>query len=284
MHIGIITCEILRKEIRALVQRAGVRDLYFVVPDAANSVTVVFYQRIIERFVQEFEGDNVVIRTNTLPRIRKEIEKRELSDSVILKVLELRMHDRPYDLRLEIKDGIERMGAFVDLIVLGYGLCGSTEQELERLIAEATIPVRIPRDSSGKILNNCIEITLSRERVRELMADEVGTFFMTPVGASLIKEPQVILESTINIMAGKKMKPYAVGDTRRVLQLMKNHYHRVVKIVNSEADERDNEYAETVERFATKFNLEIKQEQGFETVLSDLLDAEKERKENHQLS
>jgi hypothetical protein len=276
MHVGIITCEILRKEIRALVQKAGVRDLYFVVPDAANSVTVVFYQRIIERFVQEFAGDDVVIKTNTLPRIRKEIEKRQLSDSITVKVLELRMHDRPYDLRLEIKDGIKRMGAFVDLIVLGYGLCGSTEQELERMIAEATVPVLIPRDKNGTILNNCIEITLSRARVRELLADEVGTFFMTPVGASLIKEPQVILESTINIMAGKgKMKPYAAGDTKRVLQLMKNHYHRVVKIVNSEADERNKVYAETVERFASKFNLEIKQEQGSENILSDLLDAEK---------
>lgn len=274
MHIGIITCEILRKEIRALVQKAGVRDLYFVVPDAANSVTVVFYQRIIERFVQEFTGDDVVIKTNTLPRIGKEIEKRKLSDSVVVKVLELRMHDRPYDLRLEIEDGIKRMGAFVDLIMLGYGLCGSTEQELERMIAEATVPVLIPRDKDGIILNNCIEIALSRERVHELLADEVGTFFMTPVGASLIKEPQVILESTINIMAGK-MKPYAAGDTKRVLQLMKNHYHRVVKIVNSEADEWDKEYAETVERFASKFNLEIKQEQGSENILSDLLDAEK---------
>jgi len=274
MHVGIITCEILRKEIRALVQKAGVRDLYFVVPDAANSVTVVFYQRIIERFVQEFAADDVVIKTNTLPRIRKEIEKRKLSDSVIVKVLELRLHDRPYDLRLEIEDGIKRMGAFVDLIVLGYGLCGSTEQELERMIAEATVPVLIPRDKDGTILNNCIEIALSRERVQELLAEEVGTFFMTPVGASLIKEPQVILESTINIMAGK-MKPYAAGDTKRVLQLMKNHYHRVVKIVNSEADERDKEYAETVERFASKFNLEIKQEQGSENILTDLLESEK---------
>ena len=274
MHIGIITCEILRKEIRALVQKAGVRDLYFVVPDAANSVTVVFYQRIIERFVQEFAADNVVIRTNTLPRIRKELEKRKLSDSVIVKVLELRLHDRPYELRLEIEDGIKRMAAFVDLIVLGYGLCGSQAKELERMIAEAAVPVLIPRDMDGAILNNCIEIALGKERVQELLAQEVGTFFMTPAGASLIKEPQVILESTINIMAGK-MKPYAPGDTKRVLQLMKNHYHRVVKIVNSEADERDKEYAETVTRFASKFNLDIKQEQGSERILTDLLESEK---------
>ena len=273
MHIGVITCEILRKEIRALVQKAGVRDLYFVVPDAANSVTVVFYQRVIERFAQEFAGDDVVIKTNTLPRIRKELEQRKLDDSVIVKVLELRMHDRPYELRLEIEDGIKRMGAFVDLIVLGYGLCGSTEHELERMITEAAVPVLIPRDRDGTILNNCIEIALTRERVQELLAEEVGTFFMTPVGASLIKEPQVILKSTINIMAGK-MKPYAGGDTKRVLQLMKNHYHRVVKIVLSESDECDKEYLETVERFASKFNLEIKQEQGSVNILGNLLDAE----------
>ncbi len=273
MHIGIITCEILRTEIRALVQKAGVRDLYFVVPDAANSVTVVFYQRIIERFVRAFAADAVNIRTNTLPRIMKELAERQLSDSVIVKVLELRLHDRPYELRLEIEDGIKRMGAFADLIVLGYGLCGSTAKDLERMIAEAAVPVLIPRDRGGAILNNCIEIALGRERVQELLAEEVGTFFMTPAGASLIKEPQVILESTINIMAGK-MKPYAAGDTKRVLQLMKNHYNRVVKIVTSEADERDMEYAETVERFASKFNLEIKQEQGSVRVLSDLLDSE----------
>jgi hypothetical protein len=257
MHLGIITCEILRNEIREFIRTTGVRDIFFVVPDTANSVTVVHYQSIIERFSRELATDKKLdVRSNTLPKIMHEIQGRALQDSIIVKVLELQRHTYPQTLLIEIRELIERLSAVADVIILGYGLCGIPAAALERLINEASVPVLIPRGRNGEILNNCIEIALGREKVEELLAEEAGTFFMTPAGASIIQEPQVILESTITIMAGR-LKQHAAGDTQRVIKLMKNHYRRVVKIWFTEADLKDEAYAHTVENFARKFNLKI---------------------------
>ena len=272
MHIGIITCEILRKEIKDVIRETGVKDIFFVLPDTANSVTVVLYKRVIGRFSSEFAAtDGLVTKANTLEKIETEIRERELKDSAIVKVLELRLHDHPDVLLAEIEEGVKRMSPVVDFIVLGYGLCGGTTEALERVISEASVPVPIPRDSKGAILNNCIEIALGRAKVQSLLNEEIGTFFMTPAGASIIQEPQVILESSINIMAGR-VNRHTAGDTSRILKLMKNHYNRVVKIWYSETDEKDEEYAQTVKNFARKFNLEIKKVKGSSKVMCEALE------------
>ncbi|MHC1610360.1 MAG: DUF1638 domain-containing protein [Candidatus Methanospirareceae archaeon] len=271
MHIGVITCEILRKEITDVIRRAGVKEIFFVLPETTNSAIIVLHQGVIARFSSEFTDDGgFLLKTRRLEEIRKEI--RDIRDSAIIKVLELRMHDHPDVLWTEIEESIKKMSSMVDLILLGYGLCGSTAERVERMIREAPVPILIPRDGEdGAILNNCIEIALGRERVQSLLTEEVGTFFMTPVGASIIHEPQVILESTTNIMAGR-MERHAPGETKRIIQLMKNHYNRVVKIEYSEADEKDEEYAETVKNFARKFNLEIKRVKGSSKIVCELLE------------
>ncbi|MHC1599572.1 MAG: DUF1638 domain-containing protein, partial [Candidatus Methanospirareceae archaeon] len=273
MHIGIITCEILRKEIKDVIRKTGVKNIFFVLPDTANSVTVVLYQRVIARFSSEFAtADGLVMKVNTLEKIEREI--RNLKDSAIIKVLELRLHDHPDVLLVEIEEGVKRMSSMVDFIVLGYGLCGCTTEALERVISEASVPVVIPRDSKGWILNNCIEIALGREQVQSLLNEEIGTFFMTPTGAAIIKEPQVILESTINIMAGR-MNRHTASDTSRILKLMKNHYNRVVKIWYSEADKKNEEYAQTVKQFARKFNLDVKTVKGSSKIMCEALESVK---------
>jgi len=238
MHIGIVTCEILRREVKEVIRKSGVRELFFVLPDTANSVITIRHQTIIDRFSSEFEEDGLILKENTLKKITREIYERNLNDSVIINVLELQMHDCPDKLLVEIEDSINKMGSVVDVIVLGYGLCGSSVGAMERVIKEANVPVVIPRDEKGEILNNCIEIALGREKVQALLDEEVGTFFMTPAGAALIKEPQVILESSIKIMAGR-MNRHAAADTPHIIKIMKNHYNRVVKIWYSKADMKD---------------------------------------------
>lgn len=270
MHLGIITCEILRHEIRELIRMTGVRDIFFVVPDTANSVTVVHYHSIIERFSRELMKDSKLdVRSHTLPKIKNEIQGRALQDSIIVQVLELQRHMYPQALLSEISEQIQRLSAVADVILLGYGLCGIPAAALEQLIREARVPVLIPRGRNGMIPNNCIEIALGREKVEELRAEEPGTFFMTPAGSAIIQEPHVILESTITIMAGR-IKPQAAGDTQRLIQLMKNHYRRVVKIWFTEADLKDEEYAHTVENFARKFNLTITPLQGSSQAMYEL--------------
>ena len=268
MHIGVITCEILRKEIRDLIRETGVNDIFFVLPETPNPVMTVPKQIIINDFLSELKEDGRVIKTKRVEKIAKEISERDLKESVIINALELRMHTYPDVLLAEIERSITELSTVADVVVLGYGLCGNSGVAVERVINAASVPVLIPRDNSGEILNNCVEIALGRDKVQSLREEEVGTFFMTPVGAALIKEPQVILESSINITAGR-MNRFAAMDTPRIIKLMKNHYNRVVKVWYSEADEKDEEYAETVENFARKFNLEIKRVKGSSKIMCD---------------
>ena len=93
----------------------------------------------------------------------------------------------------------ESGGGFV---LLGYGLCGNTVENVERLIADADVPVVISREE-GVILNNSIEVALGRERVQSLLHAEGGTYFLTPAGTSAIKDIQRIPESDGILGVGK---------------------------------------------------------------------------------
>ncbi len=274
MHIGVITCEILRKEIGAVIRRAGVDRIFFLLPEPNNLALTILTKKVNERFSSEFAEEartKLKSKEKTITGIKKEIRADNINDSVIIRVLELQLHDYPDKLLAEIKACLKTMSPVVDFVILGYGLCGSTAGEMERVIEEVEVPVVIPRDKKGAILNNCIEIALGKEKVQTLLREEIGTFFMTPAGAALIKEPQVILESSVGIMAGNS-KRSAVSDTRRIMKIMENHYQRVVKICYSEADEDDIEYRKTVDKFASTFRLEIKNVRGSSKLVLEALE------------
>jgi len=270
MHIGIITCEMLRREIKEVIEKAGVDKLFLVLPETSNPAINALSRRVNKRFLSELATGDLKIKEKAIEKIESEIHGNNIRDSVIIEVMELRMHDCPDKLLAEVEGCIRKTSAIVDFVLLGYGLCGSTVGEIEKIIKEADVPVVIPRDGKGEILNNCIEIALGRKRVQSLLQAEGGTFFMTPAGASIIKEPQVILESTIGIIAGKMNRSAAI-DTPKIIKLMKNHYRRVVKVCYSEADEKDKEYSKTVENFAKVFGLEIKTERGSSKLILDAL-------------
>ena len=232
--------------------------------------TSLLSRRVNKRFLSELATSDLKIKEKTIEKIESKIHGNNIRDSVIIEVMELRLHDCPDKLLAEVEEGIRKMSAIVDFVLLGYGLCGSTVGEIEKIIKEADVPVVIPRDGKGEILNNCIEIALGRKRVQSLLQAEGGTFFMTHAGASIIKEPQVILESTIGIIAGKMNRSAAI-DTPKIIKLMKNHYRRAVKVCYSEADEKDKEYSKTVENFAKVFGLEIKTERGSSKLILDAL-------------
>ncbi|RCV64479.1 Protein of unknown function (DUF1638) [Methanophagales archaeon] len=283
MHIGVITCEILRKEIGAVIRRAGVDRIFFLLPEPNNLALTILAKKVNERFssglTDEVRGTkrksnlnlDVKVKEKTIAGIANEIRADEITDSVIIHVLELQLHDYPDKLLVEIAASLKKMSAIVDFVILGYGLCGSTARDMERVIEEAAVPVVIPRDKTGAIQNNCIEIILGKEKVQALLQEESGTFFMTPAGAALIKEPQLILDSSVGIMAGNRNRS-AASDTRRIVKIMENHYHRVVKICYSEADEGDIEYRKTVDKFASTFGLEIKNVWGSSKLILEALD------------
>ena len=281
MHLGIITCEILRREIHDVIKWTGIKRVFIVLPDTTNLAILMASREMNARFLTELATDDEIeIKEKRIDGIKREIEDNGLMDSVIIIVNELRLHDQPWKLQAAIEEGLRELSPVVELVLLGYGLCGCTSDEMEELIRKAPVHVVIPRGARGEILNNCIEIALGRERVQELLSEEAGTFFMTPAGASIIKEPQVILESSINIMAGGWGYNYrcrsatataAAIDTSNIIKLLKNHYKRVIKVCYSESDERDEEFDSVVRDFAAKFGLMIESVRGSSRTMIDAL-------------
>ncbi len=268
MHLGIISCEILRQEIYDVVRWTGIKRVFMVLPETGNPVILVAVKKMNERFLAVFTDDSIVIEEKPFAGIKRAITEGGIQDSVIITLGELRLHDRPWTLRANIEAWIKRLSPVVDLVLLGYGLCGSTAADMEELIRRADVPVVIPR-YRGEILNNCIEIALGKDRVQELLREETGTFFMTPAGAYIIGEPQVILD-TIDIAAGGGMKRSTI-DTPGIIKLLKNHYKRVIKICYTEADERDEYFDRVVKNFASKFGLKIETIRGSSRLMIDTL-------------
>ena len=277
MHLGIITCEILRREIHDVIKWTGIKRVFIVLPDTTNLAILMASREMNARFLTELATDDEIeIKEKRIDGIKREIEDKGLMDSVIIIVNELRLHDQPWKLQAAIEEGLRELSPVVELVLLGYGLCGCTSDEMEELIRKAPVHVVIPRGTRGEILNNCIEIALGREKVQELLSEETGTFFMTPAGASIIKEPQVILESSINIMAGGwgcnyQCRRATAADTSNIIKLLKNHYKRVIKVCYSESDERDEEFDSVVRDFAAKFGLTIESVRGSSRAMIDAL-------------
>ena len=139
MYIGIITCEILRREIKEVVEKTGVDKIFLVLPETSNPAINALSRRVNKRFLSELAKDvvNIEIKEKTIEKIEKEIREGGIRNAVIIEVMELRMHDCPDKLLAEIEEGIKRMSAFVDCVLLGYGLCGNTASKIERVITGA---------------------------------------------------------------------------------------------------------------------------------------------------
>jgi hypothetical protein len=270
MRIGIITCEILRREIKDVIETTGYNKLFFPLLETRDVMMSILHRKTNSRFIEELKnskselGARIEIKEKSFERTEKEIRETNIADCVIIKVNAQGMHFRPAKLLAEIERDIKKMSRVVDFVLLGYGLCGNTVENVERLIADADVPVVISREK-GVILNNSIEIALGRKRVQSLLHAEGGTYFLTPAGASAIKDTQLIPESDGILGEGKGI------DVSKIIKLFKSRYKRVIKVCYSDADEKDPEYSKIVADFAKKFGLEIKTERGSSKLVLDAL-------------
>ncbi len=252
MRLGIISCEILSTEIADMLRHTGIRDVFIIIPsgdDGASYMRMMFVSNRFLNVLQSFLNVNLNVNARVIKS--SELRRHVRGDNVaILRITEIRAHDRPYLLLKEIEESVYEIKDFVDFIILGYGLCGNSEREirdaLKRMEHNAKIPVYMPSDGEG-YFNNCIEIVLGRDKVRRILDEERGTFFMIPAGALTIGEPHVILEGNSK-----------TEETAAVLKILQKHYKQVVKVVYPHYE--DEKYSEIVEKFAKKFKLKVREE------------------------
>jgi hypothetical protein len=73
----------------------------------------------------------------------------------------------------------QELAPYVDVLFLGYGLCGSAFVNA-RTVLDVDLPVFVPMDHDHPV-DDCVAMCLGgRERYQQELAKQPGTFFMTP--------------------------------------------------------------------------------------------------------
>jgi hypothetical protein len=166
--IGILTCEILELEFAHLLAN-----------DADTACITVLDDIFSARFIECFESAE-------RPRPRRIAALTEFSPAcadrleVVVQVLKIALHNRKRNLQDALSAAATEMGRHVDIIVLGYGLCGNALEMPEEIFKNAGVPVFIPMDENHPV-DDCVGLVIGgREDYYGEQCKVAGTFFMIP--------------------------------------------------------------------------------------------------------
>lgn len=166
--LGVITCEILELEFAHLL----------VTDRELSRITILsdeWSRRMIET-VAHNPGRNLEFITD----LNELIPVSSTCFQVIVRVMELGLHNRKRFLQTGVIQAAREMGPHVDAILLGYGLCGNALDQPQELLSEAGVPIFIPMDEDHPV-DDCIGLMIGGrgEYYRE-QCQVAGTFFMIP--------------------------------------------------------------------------------------------------------
>lgn len=165
--LGILTCEILELEFASVLAED---------PDIAG-VTVIDDQHSLG-IIEAMEA--LRLSPKRVPMLRGFRAGRPDRLEVVVRVLELALHNRKSLLQDALVKAAREMGRFSDAILLGYGLCGNALQKPDELLADAGAPIFIPMDEDHPV-DDCVGLIIGgRQCYYREQCKVAGTFFMIP--------------------------------------------------------------------------------------------------------
>lgn len=172
--------------------------------------------------------------------IRHEIERLIDNDPDITEVvfLEAALHIYPEKMRDKIVEQINAVAGSVDAVFLGYGYCQSLKG-IEELV---DVPVVLPP------YDDCIMFLLGPDRYREIIEEEVGTWFMTPGWAEI--SAHMIIEELHLDRAAKYGR-----DPMEMAKRLFTHYKRGVFFNTGMTEAQVEPYRGCAHKFCEDFGL-----------------------------
>jgi hypothetical protein len=165
--LGVITCEILELEFSHL----------FSIDKDIDGITVIADKYSLG-MIAALEALDIIPRR--VPILREFHADSPDRLEVLVRVLELALHNRKRNLQDGLVKAAKEMGRHVDAIVLGYGLCGNALQKPHELLADAGVPIYIPMDQDHPV-DDCVGLIIGgRECYYREQCRVAGTFFMIP--------------------------------------------------------------------------------------------------------
>jgi hypothetical protein len=165
--LGVITCEILELEFAHLFSKD--RDI--------DGITVLA-NRYSLGMIEALESKELIPKR--IPILREFDANYPHQLEVLVRVMELALHNRKRNLQDGLVKAAKDMGRHADAIVLGYGLCGNALQKPQELLADAGIPIFMPMDQDHPV-DDCVGLIIGgRECYYREQCRVAGTFFMIP--------------------------------------------------------------------------------------------------------
>ena len=232
--LGVITCEILELEFAHLL---------------ANDTDIASVTVLADRYslgtIEALESQHIIPRR--IPLLRGFNAKPSENLAVLVRVMELALHNRKRNLQEGLIKAAKEMGRYVDAIVLGYGLCGNALQKPDELLADAGVPVFIPMDQDHPV-DDCVGLIIGgRECYYGEQCRVAGTFFMIPGWTRHWKDLFI-----------KEYGSFDVEFARRIFGMSK--YERSLLIPNPVLTE--NEMRQNIEEFNQLFGFRTELRQG----------------------
>lgn len=166
--VGILTCEILELELAHLLAS----DI------EVNRISVVETERSA-RLVERLESLQIS-RLNLISKMDGFRPDPDARLEVLVQVLEIGLHNFKKKIQEALVDAARQMSPHVDVLLLGYGLCGNALEDPEALFADTGVPVFIPMDKDHPV-DDCIGLLIGgRDQYYSELCNVAGTFFMIP--------------------------------------------------------------------------------------------------------
>ncbi len=166
--IGVVICEILELEFAHLLSE-----------DPDVSIITVVENSSAGAFIEAVESiGRAALRR--IPLLRGYTPSTSSGVEVLVRVLELALHNRKWILQEGLTKATREMVRHVDGIFLGYGLCGNALQNIDELFSGVSVPVMVPMDTDHPV-DDCVGLLIGgRDCYYEEQCREAGTFFMIP--------------------------------------------------------------------------------------------------------
>ena len=166
--LGILTCEILELEFAYLLRT-----------DSDVARITVLEDTQSDRLIKALES-NRTENVRRIPQIKAFVPNSTGHFEVLIRVLELALHNRKKTLQQGLVQAAREMSGHVDALVLGYGLCGNALEKPDDLLSDVDVPIFIPMDEDHPV-DDCVGLLIGgRDCYYGEQCKIAGTFFMIP--------------------------------------------------------------------------------------------------------
>jgi len=244
--IGVLTCEILELEIAYLLANdKSISTIFVITNEASKGVISALETRGVNTF-------------KPIKSIDAFCPSQGGKIDILVQVLEIGLHCNKSKLQQALVMESRNLGAYVDALFLGYGLCGNALDDPDELLSHLDIPYFLPQDGDHPV-DDCVGLFIGgRDNYYAEQLKEAGTFFMTAGWTNHWRD-----------IFSKEFGNMSIDMAKRMFK----YYKRALLISNSVMEE--SQMKENIREFNTLFNCYADFKKGSMDMLSNTWQAAK---------